>query len=69
VIAFTTTSFFLPFVKIVHSLAIREFDGYNVVNGNPNREEGDIQSITKREVTKIDSVFITFHQNDKSKVI
>jgi hypothetical protein len=32
-------------------------------------DDGDIQSTTKQNATKIDSVFIKFHQNDKSKAI
>jgi hypothetical protein len=46
-----------------------EFWGFDFVNGNTLRNDGDTQSITKEKATKIDSVFITFHPNDKSRVI
>jgi hypothetical protein len=67
--AFNATLLYLPFVLIVHSLAMREFGSYDFVNGNLFRYDGDIQSTTKQKPTKIDSAFITFHPNDKSKAI
>jgi hypothetical protein len=39
------------------------------VKTNPLRDDGDIQFTTKQKDTKINSVFITFHPNDKSKTI
>jgi hypothetical protein len=37
--------------------------------GNALMNDRKTQSTTKKKVTKIDSVFITFHRNDKSKAI
>jgi hypothetical protein len=37
--------------------------------GNALTYDRNTQSTTKKKVTKIDSVFITFHRNDKSKTI
>jgi hypothetical protein len=67
--AFNMTSLYLPFVKIVHALAMREFEEYDFVNENALRDDRNIQSTIKQKATKIDFVFITFHANDKSKVI
>jgi hypothetical protein len=68
-IASNTTSLYLPFVKIVHTLATREFWEHDFVNENALRDDRNIQSTTKKKAIKIDSVFITFHANDKSKAI
>jgi hypothetical protein len=48
---------------------MREFGGYDFVKHSVFRDEGDIQSTTEQKITKIDSVFINFHSNDKSKTI
>jgi hypothetical protein len=67
--AFNDTPLYIPFVKVVHALAMREFGGYDFVNNAALRDDEDIQSNTKQKATHIDSVFITFHPNDKSKAI
>jgi hypothetical protein len=46
-----------------------EFGGYDFVNRNAKRDSGDIRSTPKQKIPNIDSVFITFHPNDKNKVI
>jgi hypothetical protein len=46
-----------------------EFRDYDFVNNAHLRDYGDIQSTTKQKAAHIDSVFITFHTNDKSKAI
>jgi hypothetical protein len=46
-----------------------EFGRYDFVANGALRGIGDIQSPTKQKATKIDSVFIVFHLNDKSKAI
>jgi hypothetical protein len=48
---------------------MREFRGYDFVNNGVFRDDNDIHSATKQKATTIDSVFITFHLNDKSKAI
>jgi hypothetical protein len=45
------------------------FGGYDFANHNALRDGGGIKSIAKQKAPKIDSVFITFHPNDKSKAI
>jgi hypothetical protein len=67
--AFNTASLYLPFAKVVHAFEMRQFQGYDFVNDNALTDDEDIQSTTKQKATKIDSVFIIFHPNDKSKVI
>jgi hypothetical protein len=67
--AFNTTSLYLPFVKIVRALAMREFRRHNFGKENALRNGRNIQSTTKKKDTKIDSIFIAFHTNDKSKAI
>jgi hypothetical protein len=67
--ACNTTPLYLPFVKIIRALAMQEFGGYYFVKHDAFRDDVDIQSTTKQNATKIDSVFITFHPNDKSKAI
>jgi hypothetical protein len=63
------TLLYIPFVKIVHALAMHEFGGYDFVKGNALKFGGDIQSTTIQKSTKFDFIFITFHPNDKSKAI
>jgi hypothetical protein len=58
---------YIPFVKIVQILAMHEFGEYDFVNRNALRNDENIQSTKKQKATKFDSVFITFHQNDKRK--
>jgi hypothetical protein len=67
--SFSATPLHLLFVEIVRALTMREFGGYDFVNNGALRDDDDIQSTTKQKTIKIDSVFITFHPNDKSKAI
>jgi hypothetical protein len=66
---FNTIPLYFPFAKIVQTLVMREFGGYDFASGNTLRYDGNIQSTPKQKATKIDSVFITFHPNDKSNAI
>jgi hypothetical protein len=68
-IVFNTTPLYLPFVKVIHVFTMRKLDDYVFVNNNALRDDRDIQSTIKQKATKIDSVDITFHPNDNSKVI
>jgi hypothetical protein len=43
-----------------------QFGRYEYVNDNALTDDGGIQFATKQKATQIDSVFITFHPNDKS---
>jgi hypothetical protein len=60
---------YLPFAKIDHALVMWELGLYDFVNNNEFKGDETIQSTTKQKATKIDSVFIIFHPNDKSKTI
>jgi hypothetical protein len=46
-----------------------QFIGYDFVSGNALTDDGDLQSTINQNATKIDTAFITFHPNDKSKII
>jgi hypothetical protein len=48
---------------------MREFGRYDFINNDALRDDGCIQSTTMQKATNIDSVFITFHPNDKIKAI
>jgi hypothetical protein len=52
----------LPFVKVVRVACGETFSA-------PGANGGDINSVTKHGVSKIDSLFITFHNNRRAKVI
>jgi hypothetical protein len=59
---------YIPFVKIVHASAMRQFDvNYFIYSGAIRDDEHD-QSITKQKATKID-IFYIIRSNDKSKAI
>jgi hypothetical protein len=44
---FNATPLCIPFVQNVHTLTMREFGDDAYINGNPLRDDGDIQSTTK----------------------
>jgi hypothetical protein len=67
--ALNSAPLYLPFVKIVHAFAMREFDDYDFANLKALRDHWDIQSTTKQKANKIDFVFVSFYANDKSKAI
>jgi hypothetical protein len=67
IVNFSYDSIILSFVKVAHALAMDQFEGYDFVNSNQLIDEEDIQSRTKQNATKIDSIFISFHSNDKNK--
>jgi hypothetical protein len=67
--AFNAISQYFPFAKIVTALAMPESGRFDFVINGTLRDDGYIQSTTSQKATNIESVFIFFHLNYKSKVI
>jgi mannosyltransferase OCH1-like enzyme len=51
---------------IVHALLMREFGGYDFVNGNTLRDDEDIQSTSKQKAPKLILFLLLFTQMIKT---
>jgi hypothetical protein len=47
----------IPFVQIVHTLAMCEFGDDAYINGNTLRDDGDVQSTTKQKEPRLTPFF------------